>query len=58
MLLGCRCGMKGPAYLSQLEGALQQASQAFKPDFIIYNAGTDVLAGDPLGRCMPDSRTK
>lgn len=21
----------------------------FKPDLIIYNAGTDVIAGDPLG---------
>jgi histone deacetylase 11 len=22
----------------------------FNPDFVIYNAGTDILDGDPLGR--------
>ena len=23
---------------------------SFKPDFIIYNAGTDILKGDPVGK--------
>ena len=22
-----------------------------KPDLLVYNAGTDILAGDPLGHC-------
>jgi histone deacetylase 11 len=29
---------------------LPQALDEFKPQFIIYNAGTDILAGDGLGR--------
>lgn len=28
-----------------VEGALNE----FKPDIVVYNAGTDVLDGDPLG---------
>lgn len=37
-------------YLSRLDGALKVAAGAFDPELIIYNAGTDVLDGDPLGR--------
>ena len=37
-------------YLTSLESALQQASRDFQPDLILYNAGTDILEGDPLGR--------
>ncbi|CAA0806691.1 Histone deacetylase 2 [Striga hermonthica] len=37
-------------YLSRLEGALKVAADAFYPELIIYNAGTDILDGDPLGR--------
>ncbi|KAI7842582.1 hypothetical protein COHA_003686 [Chlorella ohadii] len=37
-------------YLEALSGALAQAFDQFSPDLIIYNAGTDILAGDPLGR--------
>jgi histone deacetylase 11 len=29
---------------------LPQAFSEFKPDFVIYNAGTDCMSGDPLGR--------
>jgi len=36
-------------YLTKVEGALMQCYQSFKPDFLIYNAGTDTLSGDPLG---------
>ena len=32
-------------YFRHVEGALNE----FKPDIIIYNAGTDILDGDPLG---------
>ncbi|KAL6502020.1 histone deacetylase [Orobanche gracilis] len=37
-------------YLSKLDGALEVAAHAFDPELIIYNAGTDILDGDPLGR--------
>lgn len=36
-------------YLAKTGKALDAALDAFKPDMIIYNAGTDILAGDPLG---------
>lgn len=36
-------------YLDLLEKSLEKAFKEFKPDFIIYNAGTDILEGDPLG---------
>jgi histone deacetylase 11 len=37
-------------YLAALEGALAEAAARCEaPDLIIYNAGTDVLAGDALG---------
>ena len=37
-------------YLEALTGALDQASQRFKPDFLIYLAGADAHEGDRLGR--------
>ncbi len=30
----------------------QKAKQNFEPDLLIYNAGTDILDGDPLGRLL------
>mmetsp|Transcript_19899 Transcript_19899/g.36748 ORF Transcript_19899/g.36748 Transcript_19899/m.36748 type:complete len:387 (+) Transcript_19899:4229-5389(+) len=36
-------------YISMLERTLAQSIAEFKPDFIVYNAGTDCLIGDPLG---------
>lgn len=36
-------------YLALLGHALRQAFKKFSPDLVIYNAGTDILAGDPLG---------
>lgn len=36
-------------YLGLLQRSLVQAIEAAKPDFIIYNAGTDILSGDRLG---------
>lgn len=32
-------------YLEALSGALEQAFEQFTPDLVIYNAGTDILAG-------------
>ncbi|GAA0141115.1 histone modifying enzyme [Lithospermum erythrorhizon] len=37
-------------YLMQLDQALAVGSRMFDPELIIYNAGTDILDGDPLGR--------
>ena len=28
---------------------LEEALDSFRPDFVVYNAGTDILEGDPLG---------
>jgi len=36
-------------YLFELHKNLKAALDEFKPDLIVYNAGTDVLKGDPLG---------
>ena len=44
------CGTKDAEYLDKLHSALQRASKDFQPDMILYNAGTDILVGDPLGR--------
>jgi histone deacetylase 11 len=45
-----RCGCKDDEYLSELKKTMKIAMEC-EPDFIIYNAGTDILEGDPLGRC-------
>jgi len=37
-------------YLTQLRAALQKSFEEFAPEFIVYNAGTDTLTGDALGR--------
>ncbi|ERN16364.1 hypothetical protein AMTR_s00052p00062950 [Amborella trichopoda] len=37
-------------YLERLNKELQVAQSAFDPELVIYNAGTDILDGDPLGR--------
>jgi hypothetical protein len=36
-------------YMSELKNNLESAFNEFKPDLIIYNAGTDTLQDDPLG---------
>ena len=36
-------------YLARLEGGLTTSFTEFKPDIVLYNAGTDILDGDPLG---------
>ncbi|RWR77607.1 histone deacetylase 2 isoform X1 [Cinnamomum micranthum f. kanehirae] len=49
-------------YLERLDEALRVAEQNFDPELVVYNAGTDILDGDPLGRwlyevkCRGDSR--
>ena len=36
-------------YLDLLRQNLTEALAEFSPDLIVYNAGTDILSGDPLG---------
>ena len=36
-------------YLKKLEKALNECIKKFRPEFILYNAGTDCMEGDPLG---------
>lgn len=33
-------------YLNKVEKALDKAFREFRPEFVIYNAGTDCLVGD------------
>jgi histone deacetylase 11 len=37
-------------YNQKIDSALRESIERFMPEFIIYNAGTDCLEGDPLGR--------
>ncbi|TVU07939.1 hypothetical protein EJB05_41317 [Eragrostis curvula] len=43
-------GTKTDEYLEQLDKALEISKRRFQPQLIVYNAGTDILDGDPLGR--------
>lgn len=42
--------LQDDTYLSKLKTALLEAFEEFTPDIIFYNAGTDILDGDPLGQ--------
>lgn len=42
--------------MSLLRTNLKQALNELKPDLIVYNAGTDVLNGDSLGRLSISSK--
>ena len=43
-------GMSGVEYLDVVREALPGALDAFRPDLVIYNAGSDPFEGDPLAR--------
>ncbi|XP_057957857.1 histone deacetylase 2 isoform X8 [Malania oleifera] len=45
-----RSGMTTNEYLQKLDEALEVAEHMFDPELVVYNAGTDILDGDPLGR--------
>lgn len=32
-----------------MEKNIPKALDSFKPEFVVYNAGTDCMIGDPLG---------
>jgi len=42
-------GTQDEEYLKKLRGAMAKAFDEFTPHVIYYNAGTDILKGDPLG---------
>ncbi|CAG0898390.1 unnamed protein product [Darwinula stevensoni] len=42
-------GTDDSTFLNLLERNLEKAFKEFSPDFILYNAGTDIMAGDPTG---------
>lgn len=42
-------GTEDAEYMPLLRKHIPEALDSFKPDVIAYNAGTDVLVGDPLG---------
>jgi histone deacetylase 11 len=44
--------MNGAEYLGVLHDCLPRALDHFRPDFVLYNAGSDVLWSDPLSRLM------
>jgi len=50
--LPIRSGTGDEDYLSTLKQGLERAFKEFTPDIILYNAGTDILVGDPLGRLV------
>ena len=39
-------------YLKKVSKAMTESLEEFTPDFLIYNAGTDCLEGDPLGHLI------
>lgn len=51
-MIELKCGTQDTEYLTKLESALDHAAREFQPDLILYNAGTDILKGDPLGRSV------
>lgn len=45
-----KSGTRTNEYLEKLDEALKVAATRFDPELVVYNAGTDILDGDPLGR--------
>lgn len=43
-------GLSGPEYLGIVRDTLPGALEAVRPDLVVYNAGSDPYAGDPLAR--------
>ncbi|MBI2797191.1 MAG: histone deacetylase [Gemmatimonadetes bacterium] len=42
-------GLAPDAYVGALEGAIDAATEGWRPDLVLVSAGFDSLAGDPLG---------
>ncbi len=50
------CGTKDKEYLEKLDTTLTKALHEKNPEFIIYNAGTDIFEGDKLGKLSVSKR--
>jgi histone deacetylase 11 len=50
-----RPGLGGAEYLELLREHLPTVLDRFRPDFVVYNAGSDVLRSDPLARMQLSS---
>lgn len=48
--IGLRDGCGDQEYLEILEESVNRAMEEIKPDFVLYDAGVDIYAGDKLGR--------
>ncbi|CAL1529385.1 unnamed protein product [Lymnaea stagnalis] len=44
-----RCYTNNETYLEHVRRNVERALNEFTPDLVVYNAGTDILEGDPLG---------
>lgn len=42
-------GTEDTEYLQKVHTHVEGALNEFRPDIVVYNAGTDILDGDPLG---------
>lgn len=40
---------KDKEFIKDIDKGMTKAMEEFKPEFVVYNAGTDCLVGDPLG---------
>lgn len=49
-------GMEDAAYVTLVENTLEQLLDQVQPDIVLYDAGVDVYAGDPLGHlCISEA---
>lgn len=54
--IGLEDGMADEEYLQSLKSSLKSTFEIFKPDFVFYLAGVDVLATDKLGKLALSSQ--
>ncbi|KAI5640256.1 histone deacetylase domain-containing protein [Phthorimaea operculella] len=45
-----KSGTEDLQYMLEVRSNVKQALEEFSPDILVFNAGTDILDGDPLGR--------
>jgi acetoin utilization deacetylase AcuC-like enzyme len=50
-----RDGCTSEEYMQKLHQSLDSAFSQFEPHLVIHNAGSDILASDPLGKCAATS---
>ncbi|KAI5640258.1 histone deacetylase domain-containing protein [Phthorimaea operculella] len=45
-----KSGTEDQQYMLEVKSNVKQALEEFSPDILVFNAGTDILVGDPLGQ--------